>query len=582
MILQAVLLPLLFFSEGYLKYATIGAFVLFNVLLAGRLLKKNWDSVDVLTIAAIICSIVFVIFYLGTKSDLTTIFGIALMLLFLVIAMLDIISQPVRPYPEFIDSNVESAKYDRIEKPKSPITEDEYYYEVEYPSVKSESKRISGKESHKISTTTAKAIAEELEREARKLESADRRLEQANSKYIQHEIYDTENELLRESQALESAQKDMERIKNAQAKKSISHELTREAQELMKVQKQIDANHTSSKKEIEKTAKKEDINSLKSEISKLIEAQKKIDEARIKTSKLHAEKIKDTASTTQQIQKNAATKDDLKSLKSQISEMISAQKKINKVEKTAKIQKDVKELKLEAAKLSNAQKKIDSTKKKGIIARVRSTIASRIISKKQQSPKKISKPSKKIETKKPSEWKREAQELMKVQKQINDIKKLQQVSKDAKSLKKAEKQIKEIKFLDRQEKIVKQASEIAKAQKEIDEMNKKTKSSIASQAMQVVPTKSVKSIVESVIKSNDKKKEDQNNKIGKTDAKKIIIKTIPVNEESFYFAAEGGNKFHEPGCMAIKNVPKNKLTLYTNKKDAMKKGLQPCNVCIPK
>jgi hypothetical protein len=34
--------------------------------------------------------------------------------------------------------------------------------------------------------------------------------------------------------------------------------------------------------------------------------------------------------------------------------------------------------------------------------------------------------------------------------------------------------------------------------------------------------------------------------------------------------------------MSIKDVPKNKLTLYTTKKDAMKKGLQPCGTCIPK
>lgn len=110
---------------------------------------------------------------------------------------------------------------------------------------------------------------------------------------------------------------------------------------------------------------------------------------------------------------------------------------------------------------------------------------------------------------------------------------------EAKSLIDAEKQINRLQYLDQQEKMVGQAKAIAKAQKDIDALAKKT-ANVA--------------------------------------VKKVSSKT----SESLYFATKNGKNFHEPGCLAIKKVPKNKLILYTDKKAAMKKGLQPCRVCIPK
>jgi hypothetical protein len=142
------------------------------------------------------------------------------------------------------------------------------------------------------------------------------------------------------------------------------------------------------------------------------------------------------------------------------------------------------------------------------------------------------------------ELKKEAQEIMNVQKQISKINEIQQIAKEAKTLKNAEKQIKELQFLDQQEKIVKQAKAIAKAQKDIDTLKK--------------------------------------NKSAKPKKSAVKVKTVKAKDESFYFATENGNKFHEPGCLAIKKVPKDKLTLFTHKKEALKKGLQPCSVCIPK
>ena len=199
-----------------------------------------------------------------------------------------------------------------------------------------------------------------------------------------------------------------------------------------------------------------------------------------------------------------------------------AQKQMNAMNTASRKAQAELQLRKEASNIKNAQKQID---------------AMNAAAKKAKAEMQLSK---------------EAKELMKVQKQIDDIKKIKEIEKESKTLKKAEKQVKEIQFLNQQEKIVKQARDIAKAQKEIDSMNKNTKKSIIKQTS--------KPIVKEVAK----------------------VKTVKSSGESFYFATENGNKFHEPGCLSIKKVPKNKLILYTSKKDAMKKGLQPCSVCIPK
>jgi hypothetical protein len=362
MIIQALLTLLLFFSEGYVKYTTMGLFLLIDLILFASLLTKKWSVEELLIFAAICCSGVFMLFYVFMKSVLTTAFGVALMLLFLVIAMIDYISKPL--------GQAYSNKFDRLQMPEAPI----YYYDTEHGEgrvrkgpepvmhVKSGTKPSEVK-----SKLTARAVAYELEREATQLKNAEKLMKDL-------QVYNAEKELLKETKTLKDAQK------------------------------QIDI--------------------------------------------------------------------------------------ANAVAKRAQVAKELK---------------------------------------------------------------KEASEIMKVQKHINDIKKIKALEKEAKTLKSAEKQVKEIQFLNQQEKIVKQAKAIAKAQKEIDHMNKDTKKSMAKQASKPAKVKEV-----------------------------TRVKTVRAKEESFYFATEDGNKFHEPGCLAIKKVPKNKLILYTNKKDAMKKGLQPCSICIPK
>jgi len=368
MIVQALLTLLLFFSEGYVRYTTIALFLLIDLILFIGLLVKRWSSEELLMFAALFCSGVFILFYIFMKSAMTTVFGVALMFLFLVLAMLDLISKSLSPK--------DSRKFEKLQKPEEPT----YYYDVEYdPRVISRSDlseqvrkpepvmHINRSAPVTRGKLTAKAVAYELEREAQQLKDAQQMIKEMD-------IYNSERELIRESKELENAQKQIDALKNA------------------------------------------------------------------------SNKVKDA--------KKATT-----------------------------------------------------------------------------------------------ELKREAKEMMKVQKQIDDIKNIQELKKEAKAIKKADKQVKEIQFLNQQEKIVKQAKQIAKAQKQIDEMHKSAKKSL-----------SEKPKVKEIVK----------------------VKTVNAKEESFYFATENGNKFHEPGCLAIKKVPKNKLTLFTSRKEAMKKGLQPCNVCIPK
>lgn len=374
MIIQALLTLLLFFSEGYVKYTTIGLFLLIDFVLFVNLLTKKWSFEELLTLAAIFCSGLFMLFYVFMKSTITTIFGIALMLLFLVIAMLDFIVQPINSK----DAR-DASKFEKLSLPQAPMQYYDVEYDKEYDSYWAQSHKYSQKRPEPVmhvtqtkkpsevkSKLTARAVAYELEREAQQLKSAEKMIKDLK-------IYDAEKELLREAKAMEDAEKRMKTMTQS----------------------------------------------------------------------------------------------------------------------------------------ANNKKKAENNQKKAQVAK---------------------------------ELKKEAAEIMKAQKQINEIKQIKELQKEAASLNKAEKQVKEIQFLNQQEKIVTQAKAIAKAQKDIDTLKNKK------------PAK------QEIVK----------------------VKTVKAEEESFYFATENGNKFHEPGCLAIKKVPKNKLTLFTSKKEAMKKGLQPCNVCIPK
>ncbi|MGV8086031.1 MAG: hypothetical protein ACP5N1_00215 [Candidatus Woesearchaeota archaeon] len=463
MIIQALLISLLFFSEGYVKYVTIALFLLFDLVLFVGLLTHKWSFKEFMIFAAIFCSGMFIIFYIFNKSLITTIFGVALMLLFLVIALLELISQPI-PHSS-------SKIFEKMQKPDEP----DYYYDIEYNTVSDinipEKKpyetivrtpepvmHIKSEKSDVKNKLAARAVANELEKEASQLKNAEKLMKDL-------EIYNAEKELLRESKALEDAQRQINSMKAIINKKNTS--------KLASVKKDKIVDKVDTKK----------ISSVDSK--KLLQAKKE--------------------------------------LKIEAAELLKVQRQIDEINQL----KRVNELKREANELQNAQKKVSELN----------------FSNKQE------------------QLTKQAKSIEKAQKQINAVTKLNRVNelqREAKELQSADKKINEIKFLNKQEQLVKQAKSIAKAQKEIDEMNKDTKKSLVKQKL-------------------------QQNKTNIPATKKVIqVKTIRVPEESFYFATENSNKFHEPGCLSIKKVPKNKLTLYTSKKDAMKKGLQACNVCMPK
>ena len=116
--------------------------------------------------------------------------------------------------------------------------------------------------------------------------------------------------------------------------------------------------------------------------------------------------------------------------------------------------------------------------------------------------------------------------------------KKKELGREVKKLSQAQNQINQLQFLNKQEKIIAQAKQLAKVQKQMDDISKKQKD-------------------------------------------KPVAKKVNITEKSMFVATETGNRFHEPGCMALKRVPKNKLVLFVSKKDAMKKGYQPCDVCKP-
>jgi hypothetical protein len=438
LVLQALLTLLLFFSEKYVLYVTVALFLLMDLLLFISLFSKRWSYEELLTFAAVACSILFLAFFLYSRTFITTIFGACMILLFLVIAMLEYLSLPIS-----------TQRLERLQKPEEPA----YPYDMEYdfdaiqrPQQKTVVSRSVPVQRHADESnairdkTAARAVAHELEREAKSLRDAEKMI-------TDMEIYDAGRELTKESKALEDVQRQMDAAKKVQAAK----EFNKEAIELMKVQQQID------------------------QIKKLQQRQELEREARALKDVERKMKKVNTLNAGLELQREA------KSLKDAERKM----KKVNTINAGLELQREAKSLK-------DAERKM---------------------------------------------------------KKVNTANTGIELRRQAKSLKNAEKQINEIQFLNQQEKIVRQAKEIAKEQKEIDDMNKKNKSTAG---------KKIKS------------------------ASKPKIRIVKVKDESFYFATDTGNSFHEPGCLSIKKVPKNKLTLFTSRKDAMKKGLQPCKVCIPR
>ena len=54
-----------------------------------------------------------------------------------------------------------------------------------------------------------------------------------------------------------------------------------------------------------------------------------------------------------------------------------------------------------------------------------------------------------------------------------------------------------------------------------------------------------------------------------------------VIEQKMVIAAMKGKRFHRSGCIAVANVDSKEIIHFKDKKEAMKEGYRPCNVCLP-
>jgi len=600
LIVQALLTMLLFFSQGYVKYVTIGLFLLLDLILFISLLPKRWSYEEVLSLAAIFSSGLFLLFYIFSRSTITDMFGVAVALLFLVVAMLQFMSRL-----DAKNSYDDSSRSERIQIPPEPA----YYYDIEYDKGYDKDYSTSYDKDYSFKSTTksddynapASKISSSdsslrivesqvLASEARARESKSQAMPQGMSQVkiteskvpepVMHIRRDSGKEKLAARAVMYELEKEARQLKNAQSMmddievydtrkkvRDVEQELVMESMDLEDVQRRIDALKAASRKPISakpasikpssmkpesrkveqaKDSRKElDRMGLEKEVSQLRKAQKQIDDIN---------KIKHT----QELEKQAKA---LRDAQAQIRKLQIKQndKAISKANKQISILKgfdDAQELELEARTLKKVQKEFDDRDKLKKARELATQVKSLNNVQKQINDRDKLKKARELAT--------QADSLRKVQKQFderNKLKNARELVNQAKSLKNAEKQVQEIKFLDRQEKIVKQAKDIAKAQKKIDEMTKNTKKSLEKQMSKAPKLASVPKPIP---------------------LQEVKLRTLKVADETFYFSADGGNKFHKPGCLAIKKVPKNKLTLYTNKKDALKKGLQPCNVCIPK
>ncbi|MFC2133924.1 hypothetical protein ACFLTH_04845 [Bacteroidota bacterium] len=68
----------------------------------------------------------------------------------------------------------------------------------------------------------------------------------------------------------------------------------------------------------------------------------------------------------------------------------------------------------------------------------------------------------------------------------------------------------------------------------------------------------------------------------------IEIEEVPEDEipkktaikQELIVSADNSTTYHVPSCRYVENVPKNKIQLFTSRKQASNKGLKACKICI--
>lgn len=189
LIVQAILLSLMHFAVGMTRYATIALLVLNSFVLLMSTTRKRWTAADVFTFETGLLSPIFLVFAIYAPGLLTTLFGLVLIVLSIMAALISSTLRISAPQPMH-------------EIPASIETYDIRDLERDIARAEREEKRSQSKDDARYK---AKAVAYELEREASELKRAE--------KYVRKkETLAAEEELVREAKQLKNAERAIKQI----------------------------------------------------------------------------------------------------------------------------------------------------------------------------------------------------------------------------------------------------------------------------------------------------------------------------------------------------------------------------------
>ena len=167
---------------------------------------------------------------------------------------------------------------------------------------------------------------------------------------------------------------------------------------------------------------------------------------------------------------------------------------------------------------------------------------------------------------------KEAATLRQAQEDITKIRKMQsalELQREAQTLEKAQHDVQELQQRAKTTKIVKEAKQLEQVQRTINAVKKNQ-------------VQSKKNAIVREAKALEQMQKTINTLAKQKPKTKTITKVIRAPSKSqLVVTTDTGDSFHEPGCMTIKKVRKNRLTLHTSHKDALKKGFRSCKVCRP-
>jgi hypothetical protein len=112
--------------------------------------------------------------------------------------------------------------------------------------------------------------------------------------------------------------------------------------------------------------------------------------------------------------------------------------------------------------------------------------------------------------------------------------------------------------------------------KKVTQKEKQEKQKVDSSSIKkiVATSKEAASGIKKDLKEHSKKLDSRLNEIEK--------KVAGLSDVSIVYATKTGTKFHHPDCITLKDISKSDIIKFNSIKEAQKKKLEPCKVCIPK